>query len=148
MAGLLKMAAVGIGTALIAFLFDPDRGRGRRAQLRDQAKSRLRKAQEAARQQAEFRSNRFKGLAHQFRSGEGPGHLEDDLIRQKVKSEVIGPAAVSNIEVDVRNGVVMLSGDLDDEHYRHLMKEILKVSGVQSVDLSQVASTTSNNDGV
>ena len=147
MAGLLKMAAVGIGTALIAFLFDPDRGRGRRAQLRDQAKSRLRKAQEAAGQQAEFRSDRFKGLAHQFRSGEGPAHLEDDLIRQKVKSEVIGPAAVSNIEVDVRNGVVMLSGDLDDEQYRHLMKEILKVSGVQSVDLSQVPSATSNNDG-
>jgi osmotically-inducible protein OsmY len=141
MAGLLKMAAVGIGTALIAFLFDPDRGRGRRAQLRDQAKSQLRKAQEAARQQAEFRANRFKGLTHQFRSGDGSADLEDDLIRQKVKSEVIGPAAVSNIEVDVRNGVVTLSGDLDDEQYRHLMKEIQKVSGVQSVDLSQATST-------
>ena len=48
MAALAKMAAVGIFSALIAYLFDPERGKGRRARAIDQAKSRMRRLQEAA----------------------------------------------------------------------------------------------------
>ena len=140
MAGLAKMAVVGIGTAIVAYLFDRDRGKGRRAQLLDQTKSRVRRVAEAARQQAEYQSNRIEGLTHQFKAGESADDLDDATIRQKVKSEVMGPAELSNIEVDVRNGVVTLSGDLEDSQYRDLMKKIMKISGVQAVDQMQSAS--------
>ena len=140
MAGLAKMAVVGIGTAIVAYLFDRDRGKGRRAQLMDQTKARVRRAAEAARKQAEYQSNRIEGLTHQFKAGESPDDLDDATIRQKVKSEVIGPASLPNIEVDVRNGVVTLSGDLEDSQYRDLMKKIMKISGVHSVDQVQAAS--------
>ena len=142
MAGLAKMAVVGIGTAIVAYLFDRDRGKGRRAQLLDQTKSRVRRVAEAARQQAEYQSNRLEGLTHQFKAGESGDDLDDATIRQKVKSEVMGPAELSMIEVDVRNGVVTLSGDLEDSQYRDLMKKIMKISGVQAVDQMQSATAT------
>ena len=146
MAGLAKMAVVGIGTAIVAYLFDRDRGKGRRAQLMDQTKARVRRAAEAGRRQAEFQSNRIEGLIHQSKAGESADDLDDATIRQKVKSEVIGPAELSNIEVDVRNGVVTLSGDLEDSQYRDLMKKIMKISGVHAVDQMQSASA-SREDG-
>ena len=106
----------------------------------DQTKARVRRAAEAARKQAEFQSNRLEGLTHQFKMDESADDLDDATIRQKVKSEVMGPAQLANIEVDVRNGVVTLSGDLEDSQYRELMKKIMKISGVQAVDQMQSAS--------
>jgi osmotically-inducible protein OsmY len=133
---------VGIGTALVAYLFDPERGKGRRAKLRDQTKSRIRKVQDATRRQVEFQSNRVMGLAHELMSEDASPVLDDDLILQKVKSEVIGPAQLPSVEVDVRNGVVTISGDIDDAQYRRLAIEIGKISGVESVDQAQAASSS------
>jgi osmotically-inducible protein OsmY len=106
----------------------------------DQTRAQVRRAAEAARKQAEYQANRLEGLTHEFRVGESSDDLDDATIRQKVKSEIIGPAQLSNVEVDVRNGVVTLSGDLEDSQYRDLMKKIMKVSGVQAVDQMQPAS--------
>jgi osmotically-inducible protein OsmY len=145
MAALVKMTAIGIGSALIAYLFDPERGKSRRAKLSDQTRSRIRKVQDAARQQMEYQSNRLKGLAHELKSDGSPADLDDDLIRQKIKSEVIGPAQLENVEIDVRNGVVTISGDLEDSQYRRLARDIAKVRGVESVDQLQGASTSGDN---
>jgi len=145
MAALAKMAAVGVGSALIAYLFDPERGKGRRARLNDQTRSRFRKVQEAARQQMEYQSNRLKGLAYELKPDDRPADLDDDLIRQKIKSEVIGPAQVGNVEIDVRNGLVTISGDLDDTQYRRLARDIAKVPGVESV--GQLQGATPAGDG-
>jgi osmotically-inducible protein OsmY len=134
MAALGKMAAVGVGSALVAYLFDPERGKGRRARLSDQARSRFRKVQDATRQQMEYQSNRLKGLAHELKPDSPRSDLGDDLIRQKIKSEVIGPAQLANVEIDVRNGVVTISGDLEDAQYHRLARDIAKVPGVESVN--------------
>ena len=145
MAALAKMAAVGIGSALVAYLFDPERGKGRRTRLSDQTRSRFRQVQDAARQQMKYQSNRLKGLAHELKSDGPPVDLDDDLIRQKIKSEVIGPAQIANVEIDVRNGVVTVSGDLEDSEYHRLAKAIAKIPGVESVDQLQGASASGNN---
>jgi hypothetical protein len=145
MAALAKMTAIGIGSALIAYLFDPERGKSRRARLSDQTRSRIRRVQDAARQKMEYQSNRLKGLAHELKSDGSPADLDDDLIRQKIKSEVIGPAQLANVEIDVRNGVVTISGDLEDSQYRQLARDIAKVRGVESVDQLQGASASGDN---
>jgi len=145
LAALTKMAAVGVGSALIAYLFDPERGKGRRARLSDQARSRFRQVQNAARQQMQFQSNRLKGLAHELKPDSPPADLGDDLIRQKIKSEVLGPAQLANIEIDVRDGVVTISGDLEDAQYQRLARDIAKVSGVGSVGQLQGASPSGEN---
>ena len=62
MAALAKMAAIGIGSALIAYMFDPERGEGRRARAVDQAKSRVKRLQEAAERRMEYESSRPQGL--------------------------------------------------------------------------------------
>jgi len=144
MAALAKMAAVGIGSALVAYLFDPDRGKGRRARLNDQTRSRVRKFQNAARQQMEFQSNRLKGLAHELKPDGPPADLGDDLIRQKIRSEVIGPAQIANVEIDVRNGAVTISGDLEDSQYQQVARAIAKLPGVESVGQLQGASPSAN----
>ena len=145
MAALAKMAAVGIGSALIAYLFDPERGKGRRVRLSDQTRSRFRKIQDTTRQKMEYQSNRLKGLAHELKSDSPPADLSDDLIRQKIKSEVIGPAQIADIEIDVRDGVVTISGDREDSQYHRLARDIARVPGVQSVDHLQGASASGDN---
>lgn len=145
MAALAKMAAVGVGSALVAYLFDPERGKGRRARLNDQTRSRFRKIQAAARQQIKFQSNRLKGLAHELKPDSPSVDLDDDLIRQKIKSEVMGPAQLANVEIDVRDGIVTIAGDLEDSQYHGLVREIAKVAGVESVGRSQGVSLSGNN---
>lgn len=145
MAALVKMAAVGVGSALVAYLFDPDRGKGRRARLNDQTRSRFRKVQAAARQQIKFQSNRLSGLAHELKPDSPSFDLDDDLIRQKIRSEVMGPAQLANVEIDVREGKVTISGDLEDSQYHRLVREIEKVAGVESVGRSQGASLSGDN---
>lgn len=140
MAALAKMAAVGVGSALVAYLFDPERGKGRRARLNDQTRSRIRKVQDAARQQIKFQSNRLKGLAHDLKADSSSVDLDDDLVRQKIRSEVLGPAQLPNVEIDVRDGIVTISGDLEDSQYHRLARDITKVAGVESVGRSQGAS--------
>ena len=136
MAALAKMAVVGIGSAVVAYLFDPERGKGRRARLADQTEARLRRFREEARRRAEFQSNRIKGLTHEIKPGDSPSDLGDETIRQKVKSEVIGPAQLGHIDVQVRDGVVTLSSEVEES----LTNDIKKVAGVVSVEQRQAAS--------
>src|SRR5688572_24878414 len=120
------MAAVGIGTALMAYLFDPERGKGRRARLADQTEARMRRLREEARRRAEYQSNRRKGLTHELKRADPPLDLDDETIRQKVKSEVIGPAQLRQIDVEVRDGVVTLAGELEDSQFQRLTRDIQK----------------------
>ena len=146
MAALAKMAAVGIGSALIAYLFDPERGKGRRARALDQAKSRMKRLQEAAERKMEYQSNRLQGLKHDLLPDDSPDHdlgaLGDDELREKIKSELIGPSQVS-VDVEVQGGKVTLVGELEEGQYRDLEKRILKMSGIDSVDLKQRAPSAS-----
>ena len=62
--------------------------------------------------------------------------LDDAGLSQRIKSEVLGPAQLSDVEVDVENGIVLLTGNVDDAQYRRLAKQISKVPGVESMDRS------------
>ena len=57
---------LGIG-ALLMYLFDPDRGRGRRAQLSDQLTSKVNHLKGAAGSKARDLKNRAQGVMHEFR---------------------------------------------------------------------------------
>ena len=141
MAALAKMAAVGIASALIAYLFDPERGRGRRARAVDQAKSRMRRLQEAAERRMEYESNRLQGLKHELLSDDSPADIGDDELRQKIKSELIGPSQFA-VDVEVQGGRVTLSGELEEAQYSDLEKKLLKMPGVQSVVSRERAAAT------
>ena len=138
MAKLTRFVAVGIGGGLIAYLFDPDRGKSRRARLRDQTMARLRDIRAAMRRRTNYETGRVKGLVHELTVNDRP-KIDDAGLCQRIKSEVLGPAQLSDVEVDVENGIVLLTGNLEDAQYRRLAKQISKVPGVESIDFRAAA---------
>ncbi len=60
----LLLGGVGLG-ALLMYLFDPDRGRGRRARLGDQLSSEVNRLGEAAEAKARHLRNRAQGVMHE-----------------------------------------------------------------------------------
>lgn len=63
----LLLGGIGLG-ALLMYLFDPDRGRGRRAMLSDQLTSKVNRLSDAAESKARHLSNRARGVIHEARS--------------------------------------------------------------------------------
>ena len=63
----LLLGGIGLG-ALLMYLFDPDRGRGRRARLGDQMTSKVNRLSEAAEAKGRDLRNRAQGVLHEARS--------------------------------------------------------------------------------
>lgn len=133
---LFYTAAAAIGAA-IAYLFDPDRGRSRRTKLADQAAARARDAAGAVKAKTEYQKGVAKGIIHDVTAPlRGEETYDDDTLLQKVKSEALGYWPDANeIEVDITNGMVRVSGTVDNESDReNLIKLIRDVEGVGLID--------------
>ena len=127
-------AAVG---AAIAYLFDPDRGRGRRTRLRDQAIAYGRRASERAARRARFAAGTAFGSVRELGSRMMPRPSVDDAtLVDRVRSEALGNPRIpaGEINVDAADAVVTLRGELCD---RALIDEVVKrvraVPGVRAV---------------
>lgn len=127
------VSVLGIGAAL-AYLLDPDRGKGRRAKLADQARARARDTAEEISKKARYEAGRMRGMTHEVFSAETPPNNDAELL-QKVRSEAIGPAGLAgDIEVRVDEGVVVLAGpSVDREIEEDLIERIENVVGVSGV---------------
>jgi BON domain-containing protein len=101
--------------ALIAYFFDPDRGRGRRIKARDMIAARLRRAGRLLGRRARYAEGVVDGAVARLRGG--PAEPADDwLLEERVRTELLSDADVpkGRITVDVENGVVILRGEIDD----------------------------------
>lgn len=127
---------VAIGAA-IAFLFDPDRGRTRRAKLADRGTARMREASETVKAKAEYQKGVAKGVIHDVRKSLRREQTYDDAtLRQKVRSEALGFAPDNaSIEVDIADGTVRVSGSVDNEADRERLFDLIRsVDGVGLID--------------
>lgn len=124
---------VGIG-ASIAYLLDPDRGKGRRAKLADQARARARDTAEEVSRRSRYEAGRIRGMAYDVFSSETPPRNDAELL-QKVRSEALGPAGLTgDIEIRVDDGVVVLEGSaIAEDRERDLIERIEDVVGVAGV---------------
>jgi len=135
-----KSSLIGIGAAvggLLAYLFDPDRGRSRRARLSDQAAARSRDFTEKMRQTAEYQKGVAKGIIHDASEVFRPDNVYDDeTLMQKVRSEALGYWDGSeSIEIDITDGKVELSGTVrDSASHDQLLSLIRDVEGVGLID--------------
>lgn len=135
-----KSLLVGIGAAAgaaLAYLFDPDRGRSRRARLSDQLAARGRDVTESVRKQAEYQKGVAKGIIHEASDMlKAEKDYDDETLLQKVRSEALGYWDGSDsIEIDITNGMVRISGSVDDEAARERLIELVRaVEGVSLVD--------------
>ncbi len=123
--------------AILAFLFDPELGKRRRAQLVDRTGGVTRKARRRARALGRKLRSDARGwqerIAH---SDGGSGGLDDATLAQRVRSEVFRDRDVpkGQVSLNAENGVVVLRGQLDrPEEITDLEERVARVEGVSGV---------------
>jgi osmotically-inducible protein OsmY len=128
------IAAAGIG-ALLAYLFDPVSGRGRRTRMRDQLMSAMRKSSEAVERRARYERGRVEGAVHEVRRRGKDLPRDDAELLQKIRSEALGPSGAGDVvEALVDRGKVTLRGNIYDEEIRRdLTGRVSRVTGVDEV---------------
>lgn len=133
-AGLSMAAGAALGAAAM-YLFDPNRGKVRRAKLVDQTTHTLKKATHEAAGKAEDLVNRAKGFAARAGAAVVPaGEADDHVIGSRVRS-LMGHIThrAHSVESDVKDGIVTLRGILPEAEHRRLVDEVSHISGVKCV---------------
>ena len=131
--GLTLGVGLGIGTGAM-YLLDPDRGKRRRALLRDKFVWAQRKTAECIEVTSSDLSNRARGIASGIQSRFTSGEVDDavlvDRVRSKLGRIVSHPAAV---EVAAENGNVTLSGPILEAEVDHVLGCVKWISGVKDI---------------
>jgi osmotically-inducible protein OsmY len=123
--------------ALAMYLLDPDRGRRRRALLRDQlihGAHELEDVGESISGRARDLRNRARGTVVEARARLREEQVADQVLEARVRSElgrvVSDPGAV---EVTSRGGVVTLGGRIPHDEAARLLAQVSAVRGVSEV---------------
>lgn len=130
------LMGLAVGAALM-YLLDPDRGRRRRALLRDQFVHGAHEAddlRDSAASSARHLRNRARGVVAETRSRMQDARVEDSVLEGRLRAELgrlIQP--VGDIRAEVLDGAVRLTGTIEPEHEEMLIRGLEKVPGVQSV---------------
>lgn len=127
--------SAGLGAGLM-YLFDPDRGRRRRALASDQLERATRKAADALDMTSKDVINRSRGMRANVRSWFSMGpEATDEVVGKRVRA-TIGRAVThpSSIEVRVRNGRVTLGGPILAHEVSPLLRQVWRVRGIVDVE--------------
>src|SRR5918996_1274455 len=84
---LALLGGIGLGATLM-YLVDPDRGKRRRARMRDKLSSVTHKAPDAISATARDISNRMRGLAAQAASTFSSENVSDEVLVARVRSKI------------------------------------------------------------
>jgi uncharacterized membrane protein len=119
------------------YFMDPDRGRRRRALVRDKSTSAWNQSSESAGKAWRDVSNRAHGIAAKSRHviGRVQGNTGDQVIDSRVRSR-LGRATnhPGAINVTVTDGHVQLNGAVLEHEHHAVMQAVRSVSGVTAVD--------------
>src|SRR5437763_3328307 len=107
-----SLIGAGVGAGLM-FLFDPNRGRRRRALIRDKFVRAARRTREAAGATGRDLTLRTSGLAVEARSRFAPEAADDRVICERVRADLGRVASHPRaIRVASNGGIVTLTGDV------------------------------------
>jgi len=133
-AGLRLLSVAGVGAGLMYF-FDPDRGKRRRALIRDKAKHFNRIASDAAGKTRRDLRNHLLGAISEMESLFRAERVTDDILEARVRSKlgrvVSHPHA---IEVKAAEGLVILSGPVLAGEVHPLLETVIAINGVKNID--------------
>jgi osmotically-inducible protein OsmY len=130
-----KLRYMGLG-ALIAYFFDPENGRRRRAMARDRIPALFRKKAESVGSAASSKAQAVKQKATHLKEEE-KSQPDDVTLARKVETEIFRDADIpkGRINVNAENGKVVLRGEVEKpELIEDLEKRTKKVKGVQEVE--------------
>jgi hypothetical protein len=129
---LFRTAVYAGGAAAAAYFFDPERGRARRAQARDELGARLRKVERSAEAQLRYAEGKAEGLLHSSIPPAPPA--DDRALGDRIRSELGDRFPDETAELTVVDGTVELRGQVGDEAAKALLvADVKKVAGVQRV---------------
>lgn len=135
MANVLSViGGVTAGIGLMYFL-DPDQGRRRRALVKDQMVHAAHKTGDAMDATSRDIANRAKGAVAELRGRFQNEEVSDEILRDRVRARVgavVGHA--SSIEVDVRDGRVILRGPVLAHEVDRLLRRVGAVRGAKDVE--------------
>jgi hypothetical protein len=132
------LGLVGLGAAL-SYFFDPQQGRGRRAETRDRIAGFFRRRVRQGERLGRGASAQAEGLVQKAKHlQEEPKPQPDDVtLTRKVETEIFRDADVpkGQINVNAENGKIYLRGEVEQpELIKDLEKRARNVQGVQEVE--------------
>jgi osmotically-inducible protein OsmY len=132
--GAMLVGGLGLGAALM-YVLDPERGKRRRAVVRDKAVRAARKATDGIEARSRDLRNRAKGAAAEVKAMTRPGAVSDPVLEERVRA-AIGRVLASPGEVDVAavEGVVILSGPVLASELDLLLSTVRGVHGVEDLE--------------
>ena len=136
MKSVLTFAFGAAAGAAAAHFLDPESGRKRRNQMRDQAQSTATSAASAVQTQAQHAAGVVKGAAHTATpTGTRLEEPDDVTLARKVETEIFRPhdAPKGTVSVDVQAGVAYLRGEAPPEWIERLAGGARAVEGIQGV---------------
>jgi BON domain len=131
---LFRTAVYAGGAAAAAYFFDPERGRARRTQARDQLNAKLRKAERSAGARLRYAEGKAEGVVHRV-STTTPGPPADDrMLYDRIRSTLGDRFPDETAELTVFDGTAELRGEVGDEAAKALLvSEVKRVPGVMRV---------------
>ncbi|MGH9753932.1 MAG: SRPBCC family protein [Blastocatellia bacterium] len=145
MMGLIGLGGLGLGAGLM-FIFDPDRGRRRRALARDQMAHAARTFTRATSATSrDLRRRLYGSLAESgnfFRREETSDDVLTERVRARIGRSVSHPHAIS---VTVNDGYVSLRGPVLAHEAHRLLSGVSSVRGVKGVDNALTFYTEAEN---
>ncbi|HEY7186269.1 MAG TPA: BON domain-containing protein [Vicinamibacterales bacterium] len=126
----VMLAGIGVGMGLM-YLVDPDRGRRRRALVKDKLSYSAHTAVHAMGTAGRDVAHRANGVVARVRRAFQPEDVDDDLLIERVRAQL--GRAVSHphaIHVEAVEGCVTLSGPILDDEVTPLMRAVARVRGV------------------
>jgi uncharacterized membrane protein len=128
------MSGIGLGAGLM-YLLDPDRGRRRRALVRDQLVHGWNKAEDALDTTAADFANRTRGLAAETKARFRHEVVEDNVLMARVRSRIGRVVShPGSIDVSAQQGRVSLSGPILAREVEPLLSAVRSVRGVTDVE--------------
>ncbi len=126
--------SLGLGAGLM-YLLDPQRGRRRRAMLRDQTVHALRKTTDAVDTTSQDLSNRWRGIRARSRSWvSGDDSVSDAVLEARVRSRIGRIVShPGSIKVTAHDGHITLSGPILANEVDRLVMRVSAIRGVTGV---------------
>jgi osmotically-inducible protein OsmY len=131
----IGLLAVGATVAVVAYLFDPDKGKTRRTQITGRLGGALRTGRRRAGRAGRRAASDVSGFKDRAVHSEDSLPPNDPALVGKVESEVMGRYPGLSLNINAEYGVVSLRGEVPSEELRdEIEQEVRKVTGVIDVN--------------
>jgi osmotically-inducible protein OsmY len=132
--GVALVGGAGLGAALM-YLFDPDRGKRRRALIRDKVEAASNKLSDKADKMQRDLRNRAYGVVAETKSIFRHDEVPDNVLVDRVRSRLGRiPVHIGAFDISARDGVVTLRGQILADELPTVLRAARFVRGVKGID--------------